>query len=48
MAVMRLSGKQGWLGLAIVAIEALTAEDLRDLMPAKARMAPAAALELHA
>jgi hypothetical protein len=30
---MRSSGKQDWLQLATIAIEALTVEDLRDLMP---------------
>ncbi|WP_315775111.1 MULTISPECIES: hypothetical protein [unclassified Bradyrhizobium] len=44
---MRSSGKQDWLQLACIAIEALTVEDLRDLMPAKdARTAPA--VEIHA
>jgi hypothetical protein len=36
-----------WLQLTMIAIETLTVEDLRDLMPVKARAAPAA-VELHA
>jgi hypothetical protein len=36
---MRLSGKRDWLALAVVAVEALTVEDPRDLLPAKARPA---------
>jgi hypothetical protein len=36
---MRLSGKRDWLALAVVAVEALTVEDLRDLLPARARPA---------
>jgi hypothetical protein len=45
---MRISGKNDWLQLAVIAVEALTVEDLRDLMPTKVRGAPAAAIELHA
>jgi hypothetical protein len=45
-AAMRASGKQDWLALAVIAVETLTLDDLRDLMPAKT--APSAAIELHA
>ena len=47
---LRTCGKADWFALAIVAIEALTVEDLRNLMPAKLapKIVPAPAMELHA
>jgi hypothetical protein len=45
---MRTSGEQDWLQLAMIVIEELTVEDLRDLMPAKIASIAPDAVELHA
>ncbi|WP_316216756.1 hypothetical protein [Bradyrhizobium sp. SZCCHNR3003] len=45
---MRSSGKNDWLQLATIAIEALTVADLYALLPAKAARTAPAAVGLHA
>ena len=40
---MRLSGKRDWYALATIAVEVLSLQDLRDLMPAK--LAPSAPIQ---
>jgi hypothetical protein len=40
--------KADWLTLAVIAIEALTIEDLRDLLPVKAKAAQFEMELLHA
>jgi hypothetical protein len=45
---MRASGKSDWYQLATIAIETLTIEDLRDLMPAKAKPVQLELAMMHA